>query len=41
MMTKNVLTYMWLDYGEYEIYHVIPGKDGHLTISGGGEDDIS
>lgn len=25
--------YMWLDYGEYEIYFVIPGEDGHLTVS--------
>ena len=24
---------MWLDYGEYELYFVIPGKDGHLTVS--------
>lgn len=24
--------YMWLDYGEYEIYFVIPGEDGHLTV---------
>lgn len=25
--------YIWLDYGEYDAYFVIPGKDGHLTIS--------
>lgn len=24
---------MWLDYGEYETYFVIPGNDGHVTIS--------
>ena len=24
---------MWLDFGEYEMYFVIPGEDGHLTIS--------
>ena len=24
---------MWLDYGEYEMYFVIPNTDGHLTIS--------
>jgi hypothetical protein len=25
--------YMWLDYGEYDAYFVIPDKNGHLTIS--------
>lgn len=25
--------YMWLDYGEYDAYFVIPDKRGHLTIS--------
>lgn len=25
---------MWLDYGEYEMYFVIPGNDGNLTVSG-------
>lgn len=24
---------MWLDYGEYEMYFVIPGNDGNLTVS--------
>lgn len=24
---------MWLDYGEYEMYFVIPGNNGHLTVS--------
>ena len=24
---------MWLDYGECEMYFVIPGNDGHLTVS--------
>ena len=28
-----VYLYMWLDYGEYEMYFVIPNTDGHLTIS--------
>ena len=25
--------YMWLDFGEYEMYFVVPGEDGHLSIS--------
>lgn len=25
--------YMWLDYGEYDAYFVIPDTKGHLTIS--------
>lgn len=25
--------YMWLDYGEYDAYFVIPDKSGHLTIN--------
>lgn len=24
---------IWLDYGEYDVYFVIPDKNGHLTIS--------
>lgn len=28
-----VYLYMWLDYGEYEMYFVIPNTDGHLTVS--------
>lgn len=24
---------MWLDYAEYETYFVIPGNNGHLTVS--------
>lgn len=37
-LTKNdddgyASIYIWLDYGEYDAYFVIPGKDGHLTIS--------
>ena len=26
-------SYMWLDYGEYEMYFVIPGNDGRITVS--------
>lgn len=25
--------YMWLDYSEYEMYFVIPGNDGRITVS--------
>lgn len=28
-----IYLYMWLDYGDYEMYFVIPGADGHLTVS--------
>ena len=28
-----VYLYMWLDYGEYEMYFVIPNTDGHLIVS--------
>ena len=28
-----VYIFMWLDYGEYEMYFVIPNTYGHLTIS--------
>lgn len=28
-----VSLYMQLDYGEYETYYIIPGKDGRLTVS--------
>ena len=24
---------MWLDYGEYETYYIIPDGNGHLTVS--------
>ena len=24
---------MWLDYGEYEMYYIIPDGKGHLTVS--------
>lgn len=31
---SNVISlYMQLDYGEYETYYIIPGKDGRLTVS--------
>ena len=30
---KYISLYIQLDYTEYEEYYVIPGKDGHLTIS--------
>ena len=30
---EYVSIYMWLDYGEYDAYFVIPDKKGHLTIS--------
>ena len=30
---KYISLYIQLDYTKYEEYYVIPGKDGHLTIS--------
>lgn len=31
---SNVISlYMQLDYGDYETYYIIPGKDGRLTVS--------
>lgn len=30
---KYIALYIQLDYTEYEEYFIIPGKDGHLTVS--------